>query len=322
MTTYESVEGSAPSVALDRSSPTTTRQRIWRGRIWYLLLAVPFALFLLFVIWPTINAFRLSLYRMDGPDEVFVGLDHYVTLLHDQVFIDAVINTVLLGVAFLAIVMPLSLVLASLMNGIRHFSTPLKVIYFLPQVTSAVAIALIFNYVFQPDWGLLNGILHSLGVEDTPLWLAEPRLSLTGSRAAVTILAVWTGLGYFVIIILAGLQTVPRDLYDAAAVDGAGPVQSWRHITLPGLRPILIFLVMTGIIDAMARFSDLWMLGGPDGTPARSLQSIVMYMYRTAFESSNINLASAVAVVFFLIVLVITAVNYGLFLRRDHTTVA
>ena len=77
---------------------------------------------------------------------------------------------------------------------------------------------------------------------------------------------------------------------------------------------------MTGIIDAMARFSDLWMLGGPDGTPARSLQTIVMYMYQTAFESSNINLASAVAVVFFLIVLVITAVNYGLFLRRDHTT--
>ena len=107
---------------------------------------------------------------------------------------------------------------------------------------------------------------------------------LTGSRAAVTILAVWTGLGYFVIIILAGLQTVPRELYDAAAVDGAGPVQSWRHITLPGLRPILIFLVMTGIIDAMARFSDLWTLGGPNGTPARSLQSIVMFMYQTAFE--------------------------------------
>ncbi len=294
--------------------------RIRRSWHWYALLLAPLALFLLFVIWPTINAFRLSLYKKDGRDEVFVGLDHYVRLLNDQVFIDAVLNTILLGVAFLCIVLPLSLVLASLMNGIRHFSTAFKVIYFLPQVTSAVAIALIFNYIFQPDWGLLNGILHSVGVEDTPLWLAEPRLSLTGSRAAVTILAVWTGLGYFVIIILAGLQTVPRELYDAAAVDGAGPVQSWRHITLPGLRPILIFLVMTGIIDAMARFSDLWMLGGPNGTPARSLQSIVMFMYRTAFESSNINLASAVAVIFFMIVLLITAVNYGLFLRRDHTS--
>ena len=140
-----------------------------------MLLAAPLVLFLTFVIWPTINAFRLSLYKMDGRDEVFVGLDNYARLLNDQVFIDAIINTVLLGVAFLAIVLPLSLILASLMNGIRHFSTPFKVIYFLPQVTSAVAIALIFNYIFQPDWGLINGILRSLGVEHPPLWLAEPR---------------------------------------------------------------------------------------------------------------------------------------------------
>lgn len=300
----------------------TLFQRIRRSWHWYALLAVPLTLFLVFVAWPTINAFRLSLFKEEAGNEVFVGLDHYVRLLNDRVFIDAILNTVLLGVGFLAIVIPLALVLASLMNGIRHFSTPLKVIYFLPQITSSVAIALIFQYILQPDWGLLNGILHSIGVQDTPLWLAEPRLSLTGSRAAVTILAVWMGLGYFLIIILAGLQTVPRDLYDAAAVDGASPTQAWRHITLPGLRPILIFLIMTGIIDAMARFSDLWMIGGPNGTPARSLQSIVMFMYRTAFESSNINLASAVAVIFFMIVLLITAVNYGLFLRRDHTTVS
>ncbi|MEZ4595412.1 MAG: hypothetical protein R3C32_00505 [Chloroflexota bacterium] len=130
----------------------------------------------------------------DGrPGRVFVGPSTYhVRLLNDQVFIDAVLNTILLGVAFLAIVLPLSLVLASLMNGIRHFSTPLKVIYFLPQVTSSVAIALVFQYVFQPDWGRAPaGCIHSLGVQDTPLsWLAEPRYSLTGSRAAVTILAV------------------------------------------------------------------------------------------------------------------------------------
>src|SRR3954454_4369874 len=124
--------------------------RIRRSWHWYALLLVPMALFLLFVIWPTINAFRLSLYKKDAGNEVFVGLDHYVRLLNDQVFIDAVLNTILLGVAFLCIVLPLSLVLASLMNGIRHFATPFKVIYFLPQVTSADAIALVFNYVFQP----------------------------------------------------------------------------------------------------------------------------------------------------------------------------
>jgi multiple sugar transport system permease protein len=285
--------------------------RIHRSRTWYWLILPPLLLFLVFVAYPTLNAFRLSFFRTDGRREVFVGLDQYARLLGNPVFTDAILNTIMLGVAFLAIVIPLSVVLASLMNGLRHFSTLFKVIYFLPQVTSAVAIALIFNYIFQPDWGLLNATLRGVGVHDTPLWLAEPRTTLGGSRAAVTILAVWAGLGYFVLIILAGLQTVPRD------VDGAGLMASWRHITLPGLRPVLIFLIMTGIVDAMARFSDLWMLGGPGGAPARSLQTIVMFMYQQGFESGNINIASAVAVIFFMIVLAITAVNYGLFLRRE-----
>ena len=147
MTTYESVEGAQRR---PRSISPTTRQRIWRGRIWYLLLAGPFALFLLFVIWPTINAFRLSLYRMDGRRGVRRprSLRH---LARDQVFI-GVVSTILLGVAFLAIVMPLSLVLASLMNGIRHLHAAQG--HLLPAlVTSAVAIALIFNYVFQPAGG-------------------------------------------------------------------------------------------------------------------------------------------------------------------------
>jgi ABC-type glycerol-3-phosphate transport system permease component len=116
---------------------------------------------------------------------------------------------------------------------------------------------------------------------------------------------VFVGLGYFMLILLAGLQTIPTELYDAAAIDGAGHFQAWRYITLPSLRPTFAFLLITGIVDAMARFSDLWTLGGPGGTPARSLQSVVMYMYQTAFEGGDMNYASAIAVVFFAIVLAI-----------------
>jgi multiple sugar transport system permease protein len=154
-------------------------------------------------------------------------------------------------------------------------------------------------------------------VDPLPLWLADPRLSLTGSRAAATLMAVWVALGYHMLIFLAGLQAVPVELYDAAAVDGANPLQVWWHITVPSLRPTVIFLLLTGTIDAMSRFADLWALGGPSGTPARSLQTVVMYMYQTAFESSDFNLASAVAVVLFVIVLALTLVNFRLFLRRD-----
>jgi multiple sugar transport system permease protein len=284
---------------------------------WYVFILPPFALFTLFVLYPTFEAFRLSLYRQVGQEQQFAGLYQFSRLFANETFVGALGNTVLLGVAFLAIVIPLSFVVGSMINSLSHFGAAMKVIYFLPQITSAVAIALVFNYIFQPDWGLLNGALRTLGADPLPLWLADPRFGPTGSRAAVTILAVWMGLGYFVLIVLAGLQTIPAELYDAAAIDGASHVQAWRYITLPSLRPTFVFLLMTGTVDAMARFGDLWMLGGPGGSPARSLQSVVMYMYQTAFEAGDLNLASATAVVFFLIVLGITLVGFRALLARE-----
>lgn len=292
-------------------------ERIRRYLPWYAFVLPPFGLFLLFVVYPTLQAFRLSFFRQVGGTQQFAGLYQYGRLLGDSVFVNAILNTVLLGIAFLALVIPLAAVVASLLNSLTRFATPFKVIYFLPQVTSAVAVAVVFNYVLQPDWGMLNTLLRSAGVEEVPLWLADPRYNLTGSRMAVTILAVYIGLGYFVLILLAGLQTIPTELYDAAAIDGAGHLQAWRHITLPSLRPTFVFLLMTGTVDAMARFSDLWTLGGPGGTPARSLQSIVMYMYQTAFEGADMNLAAAIAVVFFLIVLAITIVSFRALLARE-----
>jgi ABC-type sugar transport system permease subunit len=208
-------------------------------------------------------------------------------------------------------------VLASLLNRVRRGATPLKVIYFLPQLTSSVAVAIIFNYVFQPDWGLLNGLLRRVGVHSAPQWLADPRLGLTGSRAAVTILAVWAALGYFILIFLAGLQSIPVELYEAAAIDGANALQIWLRITLPSLRPTFVFLIMTGTVDAMSRFGDLWTLGGPGGAPGRSLQTVVMLMFQTGFESGDTNLAAAIAVVFFLLMFVVTLVAYRTLLSRE-----
>ena len=212
---------------------------------------------------------------------------------------------------------PLAVVLASLLNKVRRGATPLKVIYFLPQLTSSVAVAIIFNYVFQPDWGLLNGSLRRLGIHSTPLWLADPRLGFTGSRAAVTILAVWAGLGYFMLIILAGLQAIPVELYEAAAIDGASAFQIWRAITLPSLRPTFVFLIVTGAFDAMSRFADLWTLGGPGGSPAGSLQSVVVLLFQTGFESGNMNRAAAIAVILFTLMLLVTVASFRTILARE-----
>jgi multiple sugar transport system permease protein len=285
--------------------------------VWYAFIAPTFLLFGLFVAYPTFETFRLSFFREVATRQEFIGATHYLRLLSNQLFFSALLNTAALGIAFLAITIPLALIMASLLNNLRHVPKLFKAIYFLPQVTSTVAVALIFGYVFQPNWGLVNGTLHSLGVVDLPLWLADPRPSLTGSRAAVTLLAVWVALGYYMLVFQAGLQAIPAQLYDASVVDGAGALQAWWYITIPSLRPTFVFLFLTGTIDAMSRFSDTWMLGGPGGTPARSLQTIVMYIYQTAFESSDFNLASAASVILFLIVLALTLINFRIFLRRD-----
>jgi len=285
--------------------------------VWYTFIAPTFLLFGLFVAYPTFETFRLSFFREVATRQEFIGATHYLRLLSNQLFFSALLNTAALGIAFLAITIPLALIMASLLNNLRHAPKLFKAIYFLPQVTSTVAVALIFGYVFQPNWGLVNGALRSLGVVDLPLWLADPRPSLTGSRAAVTLLAVWVALGYYMLVFQAGLQAIPAQLYDASVVDGAGALQAWWYITIPSLRPTFVFLFLTGTIDAMSRFSDTWMLGGPGGTPARSLQTIVMYIYQTAFESSDFNLASAAAVLLFLIVLALTLINFRIFLRRD-----
>jgi len=292
-------------------------RQLRKSLVWYVFIAPTFIIYAAFVAYPTLQTFRLSVFQEEATKQHFVGALQYWRLLTTDVFYTALLNTLGLGIAFLVLVVPLSLILATLLNQLRYFPNLFKTIYFLPQITSTVAIAVIFRYVFNPSWGLVNGGLRLLGIQTVPLWLAEPRVSLTGSRAMATIMAVWTALGYEMLIFLAGLEAVPIELHDAALVDGASPLQEWWHITIPTLRPTIVFILLTGTIDAMSRFSDLWTLGGPAGSPARSLQTIVMYMYQTAFEGSDFNLASAIAVVMFVIVLVLTLVNFRLFLRRD-----
>lgn len=285
--------------------------------MWYVMIAPVFILFAIFVVYPTIETFRLSFFREVATKQQFVGFAQYTRLLSDQIFYSALGNTILLGAAFLVIVIPLGLVLASLINSLKYAPNFFKIVYFLPQITSTVAIALIFSYIFQPEWGLLNNGLRALGVGQLPLWLADPRYSLTGSRAAATILAVWIALGYYILIFLAGLQAVPAEMYDAAVVDGASFLQAWWYVTIPTLRPTFIFLILTGSIDALSRFSDVYMLGGPAGPPARSLQTIVVYLYQIAFESNDFNLSSAIAVILFVILLGVTAFNFRALLHRE-----
>jgi multiple sugar transport system permease protein len=294
-------------------------KRLRKEFIWYVFIAPTFLMFGLFIAYPTFETFQLSFFREVATKQVAVGFLHYGRLLTSQIFLNSLLNTALLGAAFMLLAIPLSLILATFINNLRVGANLFKVIYFLPQVTSTIAVALIFSYVFQPNFGLVNGALRALGVQNLPLWLADPRLDLTGSRAAATILAVWVALGYYMLIFLSGLQAIPGEYYDAAVVDGASPLQTWWYITIPSLKPTFIFLLITGTIDALSRFSDLWMLGGPGGTPARSLQTIVMYIYQTAFESNDFNLASAATVILFFVTLLVTLFNFRATLSKEFS---
>jgi multiple sugar transport system permease protein len=294
-------------------------KRLRKEFIWYVFIAPTFLMFGLFIAYPTFETFQLSFFREVATKQVAVGFLHYGRLLTSQIFLNSLLNTALLGAAFMLLAIPLSLILATFINNLRVGANLFKVIYFLPQVTSTIAVALIFSYVFQPNFGLVNGALRALGVQNLPLWLADPRLDLTGSRAAATILAVWVALGYYMLIFLSGLQAIPGEYYDAAVVDGASPLQTWWYITIPSLKPTFIFLLITGTIDALSRFSDLWMLGGPGGTPARSLQTIVMYIYQTAFESNDFNLASATTVILFFVTLLVTLFNFRATLSKEFS---
>jgi ABC-type sugar transport system permease subunit len=159
-----------------------------KSLIWYAFVAPTLILFLIFIAYPTLETFRLSFFREVATRQQFVGLAQYSRLLGDSIFIGAFANTVLLGAVFLLIIIPLGLVLASLLNNLKYAPNFFKVVYFLPQVTSAVAIALVFSYVFNPNWGLVNNGLRALGVDPLPLWLADPRYNLTGARAMATIM--------------------------------------------------------------------------------------------------------------------------------------
>src|SRR6266550_6507327 len=153
------------------------RRQFRKSLVWYLFVAPTLIVYVVFVAYPTLQTFQLSFFREVATKQQFVGATQYIRLLGTRVFYGALINTFGLGVAFIVLVLPLSLVLASLLNRLRYVPNLFKVIYFLPQITSTVAIAIIFSYVFQPNWGLVNGALRLLGVSTVPLWLADPRVS-------------------------------------------------------------------------------------------------------------------------------------------------
>jgi len=286
--------------------------RFWRDTLQaYLFLVPAFVILGTFTFYPFIKAFLISFYKWDmiNPVKEFVGLGNYIKLFHDDLFWLSLWHTVyyVLGSVFPQMV--LALFIAVLLNSKIHGRSFYRTSFFLPYITNTVAAAMIFLWIYDRDYGLLNYFLHNIFGLNLIDWLNTPQFSMP----AVIILGIWKYLGFDVVIFLAGLQSIDREYYEAAAVDGATAWHRFRHITLPLLSPTTFFVFIISIIGAFKIFDEIYVLWpGGQGGPLNSAMTIMIYFYHKAWGEWHMGMASAVADVLFAIIFIITLVQMWL----------
>lgn len=290
------------------------KRDIKRNLTWYSFIIVTLLALIVLVYFPTLKTFYFSVTNMGtyGTDYEFIGLRNYETLLTSSSFLTSLKNTLLLAVYGL-LTIPLGFLLANAINSLGRTKLQgfFRVMFYMPNIITGVSVVLIFQYVLKGNGGLLNQFLSLItGRKITIGWITDPSLSHVGA----TIIWIWMNLGYSMLLNLASLQSIPTEIYDAASVDGASPLKRMLYITIPQMKSCFAFLFVTGMINGLARFTDLFILGGNAcaGRPNGTLQTILMYIYQYSFESPRYGLSSAGAVILFVIVLVMTIFNVRL----------
>ncbi|WP_330294755.1 carbohydrate ABC transporter permease [Streptomyces sp. NBC_00503] len=255
----------------------------------YLFVLPALLLFAVFKLYPIGRSFVISLHKTVGGTERFVGADNYARLLHDRLFWTALKNTAVILVVQVPVMLALATGLAVALNStLLRGRTVFRLGFFLPMVTGLVAYGIIFSVLLNKDYGLVNWALGLAGLDSVP-WLTDPLWAKVSLGLALT----WHYTGYNAVILLARLQSVPAELYDAAAVDGAGAWTSFRHVTLPGLRPALLLTTVLSTIGTLQIFDEPFVLTG--GGPDNATLTIGVYLYQNAFKYFDFGYASAIA---------------------------
>ncbi|WP_210161015.1 carbohydrate ABC transporter permease [Microvirga lotononidis] len=284
------------------------RQKIILGSVF---LGLPLAWLTFFVVFPILLVVYLSFTSYDilGSPK-WIGLLNYEDLLDDDVFWTAVLNTAYYTIVTVPVGMALSLLLALFINrrlpGVGFFRT----VYYAPVVAPLVTTALVWMLFYSETTGLFNYLLALLGFAPKQ-WLS----SSTWAMPSVIVMSIWKGLGFNMVIFLAGLQSIPRELYEAASLDGAGSTSSFRYITLPLLAPSTVYVTITSIIASFQVFSQVFVMTG--GGPNNSTTTIVHQIYRTAFVHLEVGYASAMALALFVILVAVSMVNLRLVARKE-----
>lgn len=268
-----------------------------------------------FQIYPVFKSFLMGFYtKFDYlTDTVYEwGLDNFVNLLHDADFALAIQNTCILVVLAAPLSIAVSLVFAVLLNSNIRLRRVFQSIYFLPFVTSMVAVSIAWSWMLNKDFGLVNSVLKLFGISKVA-WLTSPDMTIP----ILVVLAVWKGLGYRVIILLAGLQGIDRRYYAAARVDGARGLSRFFHITIPMLKPTLVFLSITTVIDVFKTFDEVYVMYSNDPGPLKSGLTIVYYIFTKFYRHWEFASAAAASFVLFLMIFAITLLQF-LFTSRSR----
>jgi multiple sugar transport system permease protein len=301
-------------------APKAERRNRRRGaarqgeRIWAFNFLAPFIVGIAVFYYIAIAAssyFSLTRYNLLKPPR-WLGLDNFRYLLGDEIFRKALWNTAKLTLIGVPLTIVLAVALGVALNSKIRFRSTYRLAFFLPLVTMPVASAIVWRWLYAPDTGLFNQLLSPLGV-DRVEWLSRPGTALW----AVMAMEIWRQSGLFLLIVLAGLQSIPEVYYEAAIVDGATPWQRFRHVTLPLLSPSLFFLAVTGSIAAFQTFDAVIVLT-PTGGPLNSTRTVVFDIYENAFESLRMGRAAAASLLLLAVILAVTVVQFRLQKRWVH----
>jgi multiple sugar transport system permease protein len=271
-----------------------------------------------FFFLPVVAAFLLSvtdfdIYAVaDLSNARWVGLDNYAALLRHPVFWTALKNTFYFALVGGPLTVAVSLGAAMLVNArLTRFRGFFRTVYFIPFVTTLVAVAIVWRYLYHPEYGLLNYLLGLIGIGPVN-WLGDPRWAMP----AIIVMAVWKNFGYNMLIFIAGLQSIPAELYEAAELDGAGGWRRFRHVTLPMLAPTFFFVGVVTMIGYFQLFAEPYVMTA--GGPLKSTTSLVLFMYEEGFRWWRMGFAAALAFVLFLIIMAWTVIQ----LRIERRTTA
>lgn len=281
----------------------------------YLYLMPALIILFCFTIYPLIRAIGMSFledYSLINGSFSGIGLENYQELFTDDVFIKALKNTSIYVIFVVPLSIGLSLMIASLLNSKIKCLGLFQTLYFLPYVTSVIAIGIVWSWMFNSSYGLINYMLSWIGIAPIE-WLNSPDYALS----ALIIFSIWKSMAFNILIFLAGLQTIPQDLYNAAKIDSTPKWRVFTKITVPSIKPMITYALIMGMINAFKVYNEVFSLFKGKAGPANSAITVVYYIYDKFYNSADYGVAAAASVVLFIIILVLTKVQMSITGRKS-----